>query len=624
VLNTVTWPGTGQAVPIDEPLINLVEAFQLLKRQRRVFAIVFAFVITCAVTYLVITPPRYTASALLLFDAHPSDGLQQPTVPSPATDSAYVDSQIEVLRSDAIARAVITKLNLDTDPEFVEPASPVLAALSAAARFLRRLITAPDMDANSDPLGPFVAFFQSNLQVKRVGMTYVAEISYRSRDRAKAAKISNAIVEAYIFAQLDSKYRAAGQAAAWIQERVRELETQAQSAERAVAEYKAKNNVAETRGLSDAELATISGQRRAALADLESKAQTYRSLHESFVQRAGQQMLPTTDARLVSAAVPPIEKSDPKVLLVLAAACLVGAVGGVAAAFAREHLNGAFVSPGQLEKELGTRCLGLFPSLPKRASGSGRADAAGGERLRGSGKGQENARRLISRDPHRYTRAIDEPFSLWSESIRFLATEVMGQCQHGCVIGVGSALAGEGKSMAAANLAQLIADAGRKVLLVDCDLRNPGLTRRLAPEATQGLLDGLANDKMPLDDFVWRDPATGLHFLPAPRRLIQTVHPTRTLSSDRMQKLLTRAQETYDYVILDLPPISPVADVKAISQFIDSFVLVVEWGRTPQAAVVDALNSVPAVAGKLMGAVLNKASSSALTYAESYRARPPA
>jgi succinoglycan biosynthesis transport protein ExoP len=146
----------------------------------------------------------------------------------------------------------------------------------------------------------------------------------------------------------------------------------------------------------------------------------------------------------------------------------------------------------------------------------------------------------------------------------------------------------------------------------------------LAPEAAQGLLDALENDRMPFDNVVWRDAATGLHFVPAPPRLVQTVHPTRTLSSEGMQKLLTRAQEAYDYVILDLPPISPVADVKAVSHFIDSFVLVIEWGRTPQAAVVDALSSVPIVAGKLMGAVLNKASPSALTYAESYRARPSA
>jgi Mrp family chromosome partitioning ATPase len=75
-------------------------------------------------------------------------------------------------------------------------------------------------------------------------------------------------------------------------------------------------------------------------------------------------------------------------------------------------------------------------------------------------------------------------------------------------------------------------------------------------------------------------------------------------------------------VVLDLPPISPVADVKAVSHLIDAFVLVIEWGRTSQAVVLDSLSTAPTVAGKLLGAVLNKASPSALKYAESYRARP--
>jgi succinoglycan biosynthesis transport protein ExoP len=188
------------------------------------------------------------------------------------------------------------------------------------------------------------------------------------------------------------------------------------------------------------------------------------------------------------------------------------------------------------------------------------------------------------------------------------------------VIGVGSALTGEGKSMAAANLAELIADAGRKVLLVDCDLRNPGLTRRLAPDATQGLLDAIAREA-PLEDLVWHDPVTGLHFLPAPLPPIHADHPSGVLSSAPLQKLLVSAQETYDHVIIDFPPVVPVADVKAASNLIDSFILVIEWGRTSQSTVLDALNTAPLVAGKMMGAVLNKANRSVLKHLESYRGR---
>jgi succinoglycan biosynthesis transport protein ExoP len=322
--------------------------------------------------------------------------------------------------------------------------------------------------------------------------------------------------------------------------------------------------------------------------------------------------LPSSEARVVSKAFPPVEKSDPKTLLILAAALMIGTVGGIAAAFAREHLNAVFVSPDQLQKELGTHCLAVFPVLPA-LSGKQR------RRLLPATAARSAESRIISRDLKGYTRAVDEPFSLWSEALRFLAADIVGMRRRVSVIGIGSALAGEGKSMTAANLAEVIADNGRKVLLIDCDLRNPGLTRRLTPNAKRGLLDALSGAA--LEDLVWHDPATGLHVLPAPARSVHAMHPSGALSSAAMQKLLESAQKAYQFVILDFPPIVQVADVKAASHLIDSFILVIEWGRTPQTTVLDALDTAPLVADKLIGAVLNKADLSVLARLESYRSR---
>jgi succinoglycan biosynthesis transport protein ExoP len=124
-----------------------------------------------------------------------------------------------------------------------------------------------------------------------------------------------------------------------------------------------------------------------------------------------------------------------------------------------------------------------------------------------------------------------------------------------------------------------------------------------------------------LEDLVWHDPATGLHVLPAPARSVHAMHPSGALSSAAMQKLLESAQKAYQFVILDFPPIVQVADVKAASHLIDSFILVIEWGRTPQTTVLDALDTAPLVADKLIGAVLNKADLSVLARLESYRSR---
>jgi succinoglycan biosynthesis transport protein ExoP len=310
----------------------------------------------------------------------------------------------------------------------------------------------------------------------------------------------------------------------------------------------------------------------------------------------------------------------------LAAAVLVGSVAGLAAAFAREHLNAVFLSPSQIKKELGTTCLGVFPALPDQSRRSRREqrgiDTKGTHALPENGSPvRDGDARVITRDPERYTRAVDDPFSTWSEAIRFLAADILDASRPAAVIGVCSALPGEGKSMAAANLAELIADAGRKVLLVDCDLRNAALTRKLTPGAMEGLPEAIATPSAPLGALVWRDPVTGLDFLPAPLPFVRSTHPSGALSSKPMQELLASAQNYYDYVILDLPPITPVADVKAVSHFMESFILVIEWGRTAQSVVLDALNSAPLVGEKLMGAVLNKANPSMLESLESYKAR---
>jgi succinoglycan biosynthesis transport protein ExoP len=119
-------------------------------------------------------------------------------------------------------------------------------------------------------------------------------------------------------------------------------------------------------------------------------------------------------------------------------------------------------------------------------------------------------------------------------------------------------------------------------------------------------------------DVIWHDLSTNLNFLPAVkvasnrdptarRMLSPSALCQRTqLTSMGLKTLLQSIQDAYDFVILDLASITPVADVKAISHLIDSFILVIELGRTSQEAVIDALDSVPSLFEKLLGAVLNQ------------------
>ena len=97
-----------------------------------------------------------------------------------------------------------------------------------------------------------------------------------------------------------------------------------------------------------------------------------------------------------------------------------------------------------------------------------------------------------------------------------------------------------------------------------------------------------------------RDPTAGRVLSPAALCQLTQFTPVG------LKTLLQSIRDPYDYVILDLPPVTPMADVKAISHLIDSFILVIELGRTSQEAVIDALDLVPPMFEKLLGVVLNQ------------------
>src|SRR6185437_9841118 len=136
----------------------------------------------------------------------------------------------------------------------------------------------------------------------------------------------------------------------------------------------------------------------------------------------------------------------------------------------------------------------------------------------------------------------------------------------------------EGKTTIASSLAQLIGRTGKKVIIVDCDLRNPSLTASLAPNAATGLIE-VINGNCSLTETVWRDPKTDLVFLPVVRRE-PLFHSSEILSAEATRGLFNQLRASYDYVVVDLPPLTPLVDVRLTSPLIDVFIMVVEWGRT--------------------------------------------
>jgi succinoglycan biosynthesis transport protein ExoP len=138
------------------------------------------------------------------------------------------------------------------------------------------------------------------------------------------------------------------------------------------------------------------------------------------------------------------------------------------------------------------------------------------------------------------------------------------------------------------------------------------LTRSLAPAAELGLLDVISG-KASLKDVVWSDPVTALSFVPMVAK-IRLSHTNEILASPAMKKLIDALREVYDYVLIDLPPLNPVVDVRSTNQIVDSYLLVIEWGRTSVDSAERALESAPLVYESLMGVILNKADLDAMRY----------
>ncbi|WP_291846072.1 polysaccharide biosynthesis tyrosine autokinase [Bradyrhizobium sp.] len=345
-------------------------------------------------------------------------------------------------------------------------------------------------------------------------------------------------------------------------------------------------------------------QSQVRLRELETAANTYRGIYETFLSRftqsVQQQSFPSTEARVVTAASPPFMPSSPKIGLTLALAGVCGLGFGIMLAFAREQMNRQIHTRKQLEDIVGASCLATLPILAPSASAPG---------TRWNGKSQ-GAFEQISKI---------EPFSETAEALRYIKVAI-DLHPTGCkVIGIVSALPGEGKTTVAAGFAAFVARGGAHILLIDADLRNPTMTNTLGYQDTPGLLDMIAN-KSPLEDLVVTDAEHGFDFLPSSTR-IRPSNSSDILTSLAVKQMLKAARDSYDYVLVDLPPILPLVDVKAAAHLFDAFVLVVEWGSTSTDDIRKAIETSPVLSERLLGTVLNKADAAVMHRFEGYSER---
>ncbi|CAI2936457.1 cellulose synthase operon protein YhjQ/BcsQ [Aminobacter niigataensis] len=284
-------------------------------------------------------------------------------------------------------------------------------------------------------------------------------------------------------------------------------------------------------------------------------------------------------AQVMSAATPPVDKSNPRGLVIIALAGVVGGAAGFVAALTLAFLDRSFRRTDQLTSAVGVECFGVIPNVQHDHASSKQGSPA-----------------LLSEIARRPGTPEWQTLRLASVAILPLAAT-----PHMRSLGVTSALPGEGKTVLAANLALHIAQMGKRALLVDAQSYRPELSKSMEYANRRGLVDYIEGRESDLKALIVQDTRTGLDTLPYG----QAGKAPGMLWAGRMEHLLNQAA-AYDLVVFDLPALDAAGDLRASARFIDSFVLVVEAGRVSDEALSVALSATPPVWEKLVGSILNR------------------
>ncbi len=344
--------------------------------------------------------------------------------------------------------------------------------------------------------------------------------------------------------------------------------------------------------------------------DAEANKQLYEGLLQKLKEAGISAGLRSSNLRVVDPAMIPSSPSRPQKTRNILLAFLIGLVGGVGLAFLREYLDNTVKTPSDIESLARLPSLAVVPSL---------VSANGRPRLPRLSKGEthEGDSRRVELVSHHM------PQSQISEAFRALRTSLLlSQAGHPPqVILVTSALPREGKTTAAVNLAVTLAQLGDRTLLMDADMRKPGVSRALnLPDGKHTGLSSYLAGFSSLDLVVVGHPAipnlTTITTGPVPP------NPADLLSSGRLQEALATLRQEYKFIVIDSPPIMAATDPVILSVLVDGVLLVVRSGETPKEAFMRARDLLASVKCRLLGVVLNAVDSGSSNYYYSYRYYP--
>lgn len=312
---------------------------------------------------------------------------------------------------------------------------------------------------------------------------------------------------------------------------------------------------------------------------LQREADSNRQIYENLLQRAKEAGISgerrTTNVRVIDQAEVPGGPFHPNVRSDMTFAFMAGLVFAFALAFGFEYLDNRIKTPQELKGNINIPFLGMVPTL------SGEKDVPQNPLL---------------------TNAVPQSFA---EAFKSIRTNVLfSSAEEGMrTLVVTSAGPGEGKSLVASNLSQALAQAGQRVLLIDCDMRRPRVHEIFEGPQEPGLSNVLSGNAK-ANEAIRKAALSGLWLMPAGHI---PPNPAELLASRRFTDLIASLDSHFDWVVLDTPPVMVVADSSIVANQASGVVFVVRADHTTKQAVRAAAEQLDAANAHLIGSVLNRA-----------------
>jgi polysaccharide biosynthesis transport protein len=276
-------------------------------------------------------------------------------------------------------------------------------------------------------------------------------------------------------------------------------------------------------------------------------------------------------------------KFNPNIPMNLSIALILGLIFGILLALLLEFLDDTLKNPEDVEKHLKLVVLGVIPKLEDNISiDAGYADSR----------------------------------SAFAEAYRSVRTSLQFSTSHGVprTLLLTSSAPGEGKSTAAFMIARNFTDIGKRVLLLDIDMRKPSIHKKMGLDNSLGLSNYLSG-AMPLTEVIQETDIVGLSVAttgPLPP------NPAELLMNENMQKLIGYALEHFDQIIIDGPPVMGLADAPIISSWSEGVLLVIEAGKSRKGAAINSIKRLRAARAHIVGTLINKLESKHTPYSYVY------